>query len=186
MKKKTFTILLICLGLLAASSHAQYLLLQSGFSDGSARSTDAGNAYYLEQASGIVFTGLSYGGSYIEAGGLYPVGIPAGPAGVSSDEIATPIANLPREVKLQAAYPNPGRQATIKYGLPKAGRVSLRVYNILGEVVAKLVDGEKEAGWHEIKWSGRDNSGRRAAAGIYLYRLTAGSKVFTKKLIVLQ
>lgn len=186
MKKKTFAILLACLVLLAASSHGQYLLLQSGFSDGSARSADAGNAYYLEQASGIVFAGLSYGGNYIEAGGLYPVGIPAGPTGVLQDEFVKPIADLPKEVKLQAAYPNPGRQATIKYGLPKAGRVTLKVYNILGEVVAKLVDGEKEAGWHEIKWSGRDNNGRRAANGIYLYRLTAGSKVFTKKMIILQ
>jgi hypothetical protein len=177
---------LMLLAVLPAACSAQYLLLQSGFSDGSARSTDAGNNYYLEQASGLPFSGLSQdGANYFEAGGLYPVGILAGATGVAQDEILTP-TNQPQEVQLQAAYPNPGRQTTIKYGLPKAGRATLKVYNILGGLVRTLEDGDRPAGWHELKWSGRDNNGRRAAAGIYLYRLTSGSKVFTKKLIVLQ
>ena len=54
----------------------------------------------------------------------------------------------------------------ITYGLPSRSVVKLTVFNTLGQQVVSLVDGEKEAGYHEVRFDGRN-----VASGVYLYRL---------------
>ncbi|HUI65385.1 MAG TPA: FlgD immunoglobulin-like domain containing protein, partial [Bacteroidota bacterium] len=69
-------------------------------------------------------------------------------------------------------YPNPFNPSTrISYSLPQGGYVSLRVFNLLGQTVATLVDGFVGAGLHEIVWDGRDAGGRTVASGVYFYRV---------------
>jgi len=91
-------------------------------------------------------------------------------------------AGIPLATSLEQNYPNPfNPSTTIRYGLPQRGAVTLAIHNTLGQVVATLVHGEKEAGYHEAVF---DASG--LASGVYFYRLTAGSFVETRKLLLLR
>ena len=69
----------------------------------------------------------------------------------------------------------------IEYLLPESGDVSLIVYNILGEEVARLAHGKHEAGSHKITWNVFD-----MASGVYFYRLQAGEFVKTRKMVLLK
>ncbi len=89
---------------------------------------------------------------------------------------------LPTEVMLAAAYPNPfARQTTLGFALPSSQKVTLLVFDVLGREVARLVDGEVEAGRHEAVLGG---SG--LPSGVYLVRLTAGGTTQTQRLTLLR
>lgn len=90
---------------------------------------------------------------------------------------------LPQTFELEQNYPNPFNPSTIiRYALPQAAKVELKIYNILGQVVRRLVDEEQAAGFYEKLWDGRDQSGKPVSTGIYLYRIRAGDFVQTKKM----
>jgi hypothetical protein len=94
---------------------------------------------------------------------------------------------LIRDVRLFQNNPNPFSQSTsIKYQLPKAGRVKLNVYNIAGQLVKTLVNGEQQAGSYTIKWDRHDNRDRQVSAGVYIYHLSTGDKTQSRKMIVLK
>ena len=95
---------------------------------------------------------------------------------------------IPTNYELSQNFPNPFNPATtIRYGLPKAERVTLRVYSLLGEEVATLINDElKDAGYHAAIWDGRNRDGRQVASGVYVYRLRTGSFVMTKKMALVQ
>ena len=91
-------------------------------------------------------------------------------------------SKVPNTYRLDQNYPNPfNPSTTIRYGLPSRSHVTLTVFNTLGQQVATLVEGEQEAGFHEATF---DASG--LASGVYLYRLTAGSFVETRKLVLVR
>lgn len=94
---------------------------------------------------------------------------------------------LPVRYELAQSRPNPttGR-ADIAYALPKDSKVALRVYNISGQLVRELVNGNQQAGWKSISWDGRDSRGRALASGVYFYRLEAGPYTATRKLVVVR
>ena len=76
---------------------------------------------------------------------------------------------VPDDYALEAAYPNPfNPQATIRFALPEAAEVRLVVYDVVGREVARLVEGQRSAGYHAARFDGA-----RLASGLYLYRLTA-------------
>ena len=88
----------------------------------------------------------------------------------------------PERFMLQQNYPNPfNPSTTIRYGLPGRSNVVLTVYNTLGQQVATLVQGEQEAGFHEVQF---DASG--LSSGVYLYRLQAGDFISTKRMLILK
>ena len=100
--------------------------------------------------------------------------------GTATDVEKTPL--FPALYKLGQNYPNPFNPSTIiEYDVPSRTHVALFVYNILGQRVAELVNGVKDAGHHETRF---DASG--LASGVYLYQIQAGSFVQTLKLIVLK
>ena len=89
---------------------------------------------------------------------------------------------VPTEISLLQNYPNPFNPVTeIKFTLPEAAKVTLRVYNIIGQEVANLVNGIEEAGFHSVKFEGSD-----LPSGTYIYRLQTGSVVQTKKMVLLK
>ena len=83
---------------------------------------------------------------------------------------------------LMQNFPNPfNPTTTIQYRLPKALKVKLKIYNILGEEIATLVDEFQTSGIHRIKWDGANHS-----SGIYLYQIQAGNELQTGKMVLLE
>jgi len=100
---------------------------------------------------------------------------------VGVDEENTNI--VPSQFYVDQNYPNPfNPTTTIRFGLPQASNVDLRIYNILGQEVAVLVNGEfLNAGSYNIKFDASNLS-----SGTYIYRLQAGSNVVTKKMMLIK
>jgi hypothetical protein len=95
--------------------------------------------------------------------------------------------NLPNKFTLFQNYPNPfNPSTTIKYYLEKAGKVELRIYNSLGQLVNTLVKTEETAGDHSIVWNGDNALGKNMASGIFYYQLVTEDHVSTKKMILLR
>jgi glycosidase len=91
-------------------------------------------------------------------------------------------ASVPNEISLYQNYPNPFNPKTaIQYSVPITQYVSLKVYDVLGRELAVLVNERKDAGVHEVKFDAS-----RVSSGVYFYRLTAGSFVDTKKMLLLR
>ena len=93
--------------------------------------------------------------------------------------------NIPDKFGLEQNYPNPFNPATvIRFGLPESATVRLEVYNMLGQRVATLIDGEHyTAGTYEAVWDARDEMGREMSSGMYIYRISAGEYVNVKKML---
>jgi photosystem II stability/assembly factor-like uncharacterized protein len=99
------------------------------------------------------------------------------------------VESVPREFALYQNYPNPFNPTTvIRYQLPSVGReafstykVCLKMYNVLGQEIATLVDEKREAGRYEVQLNASN-----LTSGVYFYRLQAGSFVETKKLVFLR
>jgi hypothetical protein len=82
---------------------------------------------------------------------------------------------LPEDFVLRQNYPNPFNPDTwISYGLPESSPVTLKIYNITGQLVNTLVDEEQAPGVYRVHWSGIDLHGAQVASGIYFCRLKAG------------
>ena len=112
--------------------------------------------------------------------------------GVISSNLTTAVAeltgeSLPSAYALGDNYPNPfNAETAIRFAIPAAGGVVLDIYNISGQLVARLMDGELQAGSYEIKWDGRDAEGESVGSGVYLYELRAGSFAASKQMLLLK
>lgn len=90
--------------------------------------------------------------------------------------VSTQSTELPTVFSLQQNYPNPFNPATtIRFGIPSNSKVTLRVYNILGQQVAELLNGVLESGYHETNWEATTNTGSQVSSGVYFYKLEANS-----------
>lgn len=84
------------------------------------------------------------------------------------------------------SYPNPFTANTaISFSLSKTNAVKLEIYNLKGQRVITLLDGLMNAGEHSISWNGLDLYHRQVSNGIYLYRLTCGKEVLSKRMMKL-
>jgi hypothetical protein len=91
---------------------------------------------------------------------------------------------LPTKFAMMNNYPNPFNLSTnISFALPVDSKVSLKLYNIAGQLV-KAFEGEYEAGNHTITWDGSNTKGETVASGIYFYKLVAGDYSATKKMVL--
>jgi hypothetical protein len=96
-----------------------------------------------------------------------------------------PTAQAP--VTLSQNYPNPFNPNTsIIYNLKNKGYVELSVYNVKGDLVRSLVQGNDSAGSHTVSWNGTDNCGKNVASGLYFYKVKSGSFTSTKKMILIK
>lgn len=88
---------------------------------------------------------------------------------------------------LHENYPNPfNPTTTIFFELPADEVIDLTIYNILGHPVRQLFSGVRRTGLHKIIWDGRDDSGKQASAGVYLYTLTTPRLSTTKQMVLLR
>ncbi len=93
----------------------------------------------------------------------------------------------PVDLKLMQNYPNPFNPSThIQFSIPKSSFVSLKVYNILGQLVKTLVNGNISAGMHTVQWNSDSENGSKAESGLYIYKITAGSYVQVKKMMLIK
>jgi hypothetical protein len=125
--------------------------------------------------------------------------------GISSNDPQTPVENvhlrldvitgvegpqadaLPTKYALHPNFPNPfNPSTTIKYDLKEAGKVSLKIYNVLGQEVRTLVSGAHTAGFKSVVWDGRNNAGQAVSSGIYVYRLETSGFVKSRKMMLIK
>jgi len=169
-------------------AHAAYISVTTG----TGKFVSLDNARTMEaKAAYVRNTGI--GGMIIwELGGGYRAGLPAG----QRDELlqavkkaffgqptgASPASPAPLEFVLEPNFPNPFNPTTsVPYQLSAIGDVSLKVYDLLGREVAVLVNERKEPGSYTVTFDAAALS-----SGVYLYRLTAGSFVETRKMILVR
>ena len=128
----------------------------------------------------LTLTGFTYDGEAIKGKDCVII-IKKGPAPISL------AGREPSTISLGDAYPNPFNPETdISFSLPERAQVSLVIYNILGEKVKTLVNGEMPAGTHTAHWNSRDEAGNPVASGIYFYKLTAGEFTQAKRLTLIK
>jgi hypothetical protein len=106
----------------------------------------------------------------------YIQGVLNGTSGVSTT------GHLPQNFQLEQNYPNPFNPSTdINYTIAKAGNVTLKVYNMLGQHVATLVNGFQAANTYKVNFNASGLS-----SGMYLYELRTGNNVITKKMVLMK
>jgi photosystem II stability/assembly factor-like uncharacterized protein len=94
---------------------------------------------------------------------------------------------IPRFLELHHNYPNPFNAITnIMYNLPETESVTLKVYNIQGQLVRVLVDETQKSGEHTVLWDGLMDNGVEVTSGVYFYRLECGKEVKTIKMVLLK
>ena len=99
-----------------------------------------------------------------------------------SSGISDSLPVIPSSYAISQNFPNPFNPKTIiRYSIPVAGDVSLIIYNLKGEEIARLVDGFQPAGEYNIVWDASNVS-----SGVYFYRLQSGGFTQTKKMVVLK
>ncbi|MGC9363767.1 MAG: putative Ig domain-containing protein [Fidelibacterota bacterium] len=114
---------------------------------------------------------------------------------------ANPAVILPEQFSVRQNYPNPfNSQTTICYTIGAGGfvtfeeafeelvayDVSIKIYNLLGQEVATLLNKPQLPGHYSITWNGRNNYGKTVATGFYIYQVIIGNRVFHKKMTVLK
>ncbi|MBD3383150.1 MAG: T9SS type A sorting domain-containing protein, partial [candidate division Zixibacteria bacterium] len=96
-------------------------------------------------------------------------------------------AVIPEQYNLAQNYPNPFNPVTsIAYEIPSDCKVTLTVYNILGEKVTTLIDQHQSAGAYTVEWNGETDAGSKVSSGIYFYRLNAGDYTKSMKMTLMK
>lgn len=122
---------------------------------------------------------INSSGSFVQPA---PCGLVAGPGKLNVGSLASSSLPMPTTFALRQNYPNPFNPTTvIRYQLPVSNRVTLKIYNVLGQEVKTLVDEMQDVGFKSVQW---DASG--IASGVYFYRVQAGTFVASKKLLLLK
>ena len=99
------------------------------------------------------------------------------------------VNHLPQGFSLSQNFPNPFNSNTaISYQLSAVRplHTTLTIYNIAGQKVRTLVNGQKEAGSYRVCWNGRDDGGKPVASGVYIYRIQAGEFSQSRRMILLK
>lgn len=92
------------------------------------------------------------------------------------------VDTIPTEYNLAQNYPNPFNPSTvIEFSIPQAGKYSLRIYNVLGQEVANLIDNELATGIHKVTFDAS-----KLASGIYIYKLSGSNVNMSKKMILMK
>ncbi|MGH7492751.1 MAG: alpha-amylase family glycosyl hydrolase [bacterium] len=92
-----------------------------------------------------------------------------------------------REFGLEQNYPNPfNPSTTIRYALPKAASIAIRIYDTMGREVKLIFAGMQAAGMHALSWNGTDGTGREVHSGVYFVRLETAQQISTWKIMLLR
>ena len=177
---RIFLVVPVTLASIAGAIHAQDVTL-SRATVGSGGGKSADNRYTSWMIAGQCAYAASSDGVYQHSGGLL------GRADSLALSVDDAVDQLPYRFELSQNYPNPFNPATtIEYSVPSRVRVSIDIFNIVGQKVKTLVDREVAAGSYTVIWEGTSDSGTALATGIYLYRFKAADHIETKKMLLLK
>lgn len=174
MKKTTGVMLAVLTAMLlwgTAEVHAQRSASQRTALQLQQRSIDGASTTVLQAGTYrfVSLIGQPLGGTLASrSGGIWQV-----QQAIAAKKATAPNApsDVPTDFALEANYPNPfNPQTTIAFALPEATHVTIQVFDLLGQKVSDLVNGQKEAGRHTLVFDGTG-----LASGVYLYRMRAGS-----------
>jgi hypothetical protein len=103
---------------------------------------------------------------------------------ITSDEVNN---TVPTDFSLRQNYPNPfNPTTTIAYSMLETSNVRLDIYNVKGQLVKTLVNGEMPAGMHSVVWDGRDSNNAAVASGVYFYRVSTPMATQTKRMLLMK
>ncbi len=101
--------------------------------------------------------------------------------------VAEKVVAAPAQFILEKNYPNPFNPVTtIEFTVPRSAEVVINIYNMLGQKVRTLVDANLSSGKHTAVWNGQSDAGVPLSSGLYFYRLTSGSTVLVKRMMLLK
>jgi hypothetical protein len=106
---------------------------------------------------------------------------------IRSMKLDTVLEPAPGQFIVEQNLPNPFNPRTvISFAITSDERVRIEVYDILGRLVCVLADTRFQAGTHQVVWDARDSAGRTVSSGVYVYRVSAGARVVTKKMVLMR
>ena len=141
-------------------------------------SSNPNSKLYDGSASEVSVTGISDSASIMKADLTAPQ--------ANQPPITPPLTEYPK-FSLFQNYPNPcNPETTIEYSLADSCHVTLKIYNLSGQLIKTLIDEYQQAGSHKITWYGDNDAGQEVASSVYFYRIKAGDFGSTKKMIVLK
>ncbi len=127
----------------------------------------------------------SKNGKYVAYAG-FTSAVSSSPLG-NGTTVSTNESSVPTRYTLDQNFPNPFNPTTqIRFGIPEASNVTLKVYNNVGQLVKILVDGNMNEGYHQVSWDATDNKGNKLSSGVYFYRITTGTFNQVNKMLLLK
>ncbi len=97
------------------------------------------------------------------------------------------VADIPQSIELHGNYPNPFNPETaLAFSLPEAVRVTVSIFNINGSLIRRIHAGHLPAGYHEVRWNGRDQNGKEVSSGEYIYRVETPRHVASGKMLFMK
>jgi hypothetical protein len=119
---------------------------------------------------------------FVVQGGKLQVVSGAPPVSVETED---PL--IPDEFIVHQNFPNPFNPETeIRFALTKDSHVAINVYNTLGQQIGTLIDTQYAAGFHNVRWDGKDRNGNPVSSGIYLYQIQAGEFSQVRKMSLIR
>jgi len=171
-------IIIICFaGSSFGQSSSSFQLIRTSISNGGG-AANSSSFNLKESALGGLAVGVSSSGSFVLNGGMLII------------DVENPLLEqdvLPKLFVLQQNYPNPfNPTTTIQYSLPKVSEVTIKIFNVMGQVVNTLVQGQKQPGNYQVFWDGKDNSGQQVPSGVYYYQIIAKNFKDVKKMLLVK
>ncbi len=153
------------------------------------RSTDQGATW----ANEFTVTGTVYGMSFVDYTPYTSGWVVTSGGNIAAFYDSTTVVGIkdvteiPKSFSLYQNYPNPfNPTTTIKYDLKENAKVTLKIYNSLGQEVRTLVNATQNAGTYSLNWDGKNNAGVQVSSGVYIYRIQAGNFVKSHKMMLLK
>ncbi len=152
-------------------------------SDGSANFLNAGETIIAADDSVDIYVAIGYATTLVglqalmaDAGGVYDQFLKT--TAVAHQDV------ISYEFRLVQNYPNPFNPSTvIPFSLSEPADVTLKIYNIKGQLIRSLTSGKMNAGNYELKWDARDDFGQKVVSGLYLYQLNVTSENMSKNIV---
>ena len=188
--KRLFAALLVFMAIQIQQAEAQNLVLQdttiTTTTTFSANSITAGPNFTIASTGDVILSAETtiavIPQFFVVQGGKLQVVSGAPPVSVDTED---PI--IPDEFIVQQNFPNPFNPETeIRFALTRDSHVVVNIYNTLGQQIGTLIDTHYAAGFHSVRWDGKDRNGSPVSSGVYLYQIQAGEFSQVRKMSLIR